>query len=79
MTIKLQILKGKTQLKFYKNLSNYYVEMNIRIFKFEEDPFSKNAQSFCEIFHEVFLLMKFLQTKPQVKTKNTNFYDFITL
>ena len=36
MIKKLQSLKGKTKLKFYKNPSIYY-EMNIRNFKFEED------------------------------------------
>ena len=44
--------------------------MNIRTqrntFQFEEDPFSKNAEVFSKIFHEVVILMKFLQTKPQV-------------
>ena len=29
MAIKLQELKGKTKLKFYKNIRNYYDEMNI--------------------------------------------------
>ena len=38
---KLQELKGKTKLKFYKNISNYYDKMNIR---FDEDPFVKNVQ-----------------------------------
>ena len=36
-------------------------------FQFEEDPFTKNEESFSEIFHEVLLLKKFLQTKPEVK------------
>ena len=30
---KLQELKGKTKLKFYKNKSNYYSEMKKKIFK----------------------------------------------
>ena len=71
----LQILKGKTKLKFYKNLSNYHDEMNIRSFQFEEDPFSKNVQSCSKINHEVLLLKKFRQTEPQVKDKNKNDYD----
>ena len=69
---KLQQLKGKTKLKFYKNISNYYDNMNI---KFDEDLFAKNAQSISKIYHEVLKLMKFLQTKPEVKNMNINFYD----
>ena len=49
--------------------------MNIRNFKFEEDPFSKNATGISEIYHEVLLLMKFLQTKPKVKNMNIISYD----
>ena len=44
-------------------------------FQFEEDPFSKNDQGIRKIFHEVIVLMKFLQTKPIVKNMNTNCYD----
>ena len=40
-----------------------------------EDPFARNAQSISKISHEVLLIMKFLQTKPQVKNKNINYYD----
>ena len=36
----------------------------------DEDPFAKNAQGISKIYHEVFLLMKLLQTKPQVKNMN---------
>ena len=75
MINKLQQLKGKTKLKFYRNISNYYDEMNFRSFKFEEDPFVKNAQDFGKIYHEVFLIMKYLQTKPQGKNLNINYYD----
>ena len=64
MNKKLQQLKGKTKLKFYKNISNYYGKMNIRL---DEDPFAKNAQSISKIYHEVLMLMKFVQTKTQVK------------
>ena len=46
--------------------------MNIR---FVEDPFAKNAQGISKIYHEVLLLMKFLQTKPQVKNMNFAYYD----
>ena len=41
--------------------------MNIRM---DENPFAKNAQSISRYYHEVLLLMKFLQTKLQVKNKN---------
>ena len=46
--------------------------MNIR---FDKDPFAKNAQGLSKIHHEVFLLMKFLQTKPQVKNMIIKYYD----
>ena len=39
MINKLQSLRGKMKLNFYKNIGNYYDEMNIRILKFEEYPF----------------------------------------
>ena len=68
----LQELKGKTKFKFYKNISNYYDNLNIR---FNEDPFARNAQGISKIYHEVLLLMKFLQTKPRVKNMNVNYYD----
>ena len=76
MINKLQELKGKTKLMFYKNISNYYVEMKNSNFQTQDqDPFSKNAQGISKIHHEVLLLMKFLQTKPQVKNMNINYYD----
>ena len=49
--------------------------MNIRIFKFEEDPFCKDAQGFSKFYHEDLLLKKILQTKPQVKKINFTYYD----
>ena len=49
------------KLIFYKNTSNYYDNMNIRI---NEDPFAKNAQGIIKINHQVLILLKFLQTKP---------------
>ena len=64
MINKLQQLKGKTKLKFYKNISNYYDSMNIR---FDEDAFAKNAQGIIKIYHEVLLLKKFLQAKLRLK------------
>ena len=76
MINKLQELKGKTKLKFYKNVSNYYNEMKDKNFQtHHEDPFAKNSKGISKIYHEVFLLMKFLQTKPQIKNMNINSYD----
>ena len=72
MISKLQSLKGKMKLKFYKILSDYYDNMNIRM---DEDPFAKNAQGISKIYHEVLFLMKYLQTKPQVENMNINYYD----
>ena len=74
MIDKLQSLKGKSKLKFFKNIGNYYVEMKNKNFQ-TQDPFSKNAQGISKVYHEVLLLMKFLQTKPQVKNMNINYYD----
>ena len=75
MINKLQQLKGKSKLKFYKTIHNYYTEMKNRNFQTQEDPFAKNAQGISKIYHEVLLLMKFLQTKPKVKNMNINYYD----
>ena len=76
MINKLQSLKGRTKLKFYKNISNYYIELKNRTFQTQDqDPFSKNAQSISKIYHEVLLLRRCLQTKPQVKNMNINYYD----
>ena len=69
---KLQELKGNTKLKFHKNMSNYYDIMKI---KMDEDPFAKNGQSINDIYHEVLMLIKCLQTKPQVKNMNNNHCD----
>ena len=75
MINKLQELKGKTKLKFYINISNYYTEMKNKNFQTQQDTFAKNAQGISKIYHEVLLLMIFLQTKPQVKNMNINYYD----
>ena len=76
MINKLQELKGQTKLNFYKNISNYYNEMKYRNFQtHHEDPFSRNAQGISNIYHEVLLLMKLLQSKPEVKNMNINYYD----
>ena len=75
MINKIQELKGKTKLKFYKNISNYYTEMKNRNFQTQRDPFPRNAQCISKNYHEVLLLMKCLQTKPQIKNMNINYYD----
>ena len=72
---KLQSLKGKTKLKFYKIISDYDIEMKSKNFQTQQDPFSRNAQGITRSYHEVLLLMKFLQTKPQAKNININYYD----
>ena len=41
----------------------------------DEDPFAKNVQGISKIYHEILLLLKFLQTKPQVKNMNFIYYD----
>ena len=69
-------LIGRIKIKFYKNLSDYYKEMKKKKFQTNNiDPFSENAQGISKIYHEVLLLMKFLQTKPQVKNMDINYYD----
>ena len=76
MIIKLKVLKGKTKLKFYKNIINYYIEMKNKNFQTnKQDPFAKNVLGISKIYHEVIMLMKFLQTKPQVMDMNINYYD----
>ena len=76
MIDKLQELKGKTKLKFYKNIKNYYIEMkNINYQTNNQDPFPKNAQGISKSYHEVLLLMKVLMTKPQIKNMNINYFD----
>ena len=55
MIDKLQKLKGKTKVNLYRNSNNFYDEMKIGrqsvTFPFEEDPFSKHAESFSKNFH----------------------------
>ena len=79
MINKLQQLKGKTKLKFYKKMNNYYNDMKNKNFQTQQDPFAENAQGISKIYHEVLKLMKFsqtIQTKPQVKNMNINYYDW---
>ena len=76
MIDKLQSLKGKRKLKFYKNINSFYNEMENKNFQtHHEDPFSRNAQDIPKIYHEVSLLMNFLQTKPKIRDINNNYYD----
>ena len=56
-------------------MSNYYFEMKHSNFQTQEDTSAKNAQGISKIHHDVLLLMKFLQTKPQIKNMNINYYD----
>ena len=48
-------------------MSNYYFEMKHSNFQTQEDTSAKNAQGISKIHHDVLFLMKFLQTKPQIK------------
>ena len=79
MINKRQSSKGKAKLKFYQIIGTYYDEMKTRRqsgdFQFEEDTFSKSAQTFIEIHHEALLSTKFQETKPQVNDMNSNYYD----
>ena len=75
MIDKLQQLKRKTKLKFYKNISNYYTEMKNKNIQTHQDPFAKKSQGISKIYHEVILLMKILQTKPQIQNVNFNYDD----
>ena len=76
MINKLQKLKGKTKLKFYRNISYYYIEMKQKNFQtYQQDPSAKNAQGISKIYHELLVLMKILQTKPQIKNMNIIYYD----
>ena len=49
--------------------------MKHKNFQTQEDTFAKIAQGLGKICHEVLLLMKYLETKPQVKNVNINYYD----
>ena len=78
MINKLQSLKGKTKLKFYKNLNNYIMFWN------NKKPSNSRSRSLCQkrikaitskIYHEILLLMEFLQTKPDIRNMNINYYD----
>ena len=72
MAKKLQQLKGKTKFIFFQNISIYNDNMDIRM---DEGPCTKSVLGISEIYHEVLMLMTFLQSKPQFKNFNTNYYD----
>ena len=44
-------------------------------FQFEEDPFANKTEGISKICHEALLLLNFLQTKPQLKSMNINFFN----
>ena len=61
---------------YYENIKYFDLMGSVcKNFQTQQDPFAKNAQGISKIYHEVLLLMKFLQTKPQVKNMNINYYD----
>ena len=72
MINKFQSRKGKTKLKFHKKISNCYDNMNIRM---DGNSFARKAQGISKTYREELMLMKNLQTKPQVKKMNINYYD----
>ena len=41
--------------------------MKNKNFQTQEDPFSKNVQCISRIYHKVLKLMKFSQTRPQIR------------
>ena len=49
--------------------------MKHKNFQTRQYLFAKNAQGTSKIYHEVLLLVKFSQTKSQVKNMNINYYD----
>ena len=40
-----------------------------------EDPFAKNTLGISKIYHELSIIMKFLQTKLQIRNMNIRYYD----
>ena len=64
--------KGKTKLKLHQKISDFYDHMNyilIKTFMFEKDPAAKSEQNKDKILEAAMLLMKILQTKPQIKNE----------
>ena len=78
MIDKLQLLKGKTKLKFRQNYSNIYSEMQWKRYMNEfqfEDIFARNAKGIALIMYEALMLLKFFQTKPKLKQENIDYFD----
>ena len=79
MIHKLQLLKGKTKIKFYQLIGRFYDEMLDRnrsnTFQFEENPFTENVGGFSKNYHEVLLFLSFLQFEPQVRNMSGNYFD----
>ena len=75
----LQQSNRKTNLKICTNISNYYDEMKTtrqtETFEFEKNPLPKSAELISKNIHEVLLLLKLSQTKPQIKSMNIVYYD----
>ena len=73
MIDKIQKLQGKTKLKFYQYVSNYYDEKKYRRqnghFKFEEDVFSKGGEGIATIMHEIFI-------KNEISTNKTTSWKY---
>ena len=46
-----------------------------KTFQFKEDPSSKNAQSLAVKKNEALLIMNFVQTKPEIKSRIIYCYD----
>ena len=78
MINKLQSLKGKTEVKLYQPIGNLDDENSYRrsnTFQFEEDPCSRNAESFSKNSDEILIFLKFLQIKPQLKSMKFFHHD----
>ena len=79
MVNKLQSFDGKTKLKFYQNANYHYDEIKYQRHngssQFDENPSKTIAEGFEKNFNGLSLLIKFLQTKPQVEGMKINYYD----
>ena len=67
------------KMKFYQNRSNCYDQMDYmrqsNTIQFEEDPFAENAKSIAQFYHEVVLILKYLQTMTQVGSMKIIYYE----
>ena len=78
MINKLQLLKGKTKLKFYKNISNYYIEMKNKNFQTNnQDPFAKNAQGIGKIDIHRASYLRHLKSEKHIKNEEKNLTERI--